>query len=223
MICSSMTIAPLLLKILPGKWYSRWTMWKYPNNGARSLPIFLHKNISVRPACHRQTAAPEGKPPLNRWPTVWPIAGGYGVNVMVTLHQKTMHRYFMMNWYTVYWTGLRAQQPAMVQHWLIWSVWYFRKPQGHYFVDAKDGQLKKSTSAYERPQPHACFILSVEDDLVNDGGIMDLWCGSPYLQIRQWVGTNFSSIRGEGRNWAVAVHPADRWASWKLATVQPVP
>ncbi|HMH34895.1 MAG TPA: hypothetical protein VK543_17790, partial [Puia sp.] len=49
------------------------------------------------------------------------------------------------------------------------------KPQGHYYVDAVDGVLKKSTSAYERPQPHACFILSVEDDLVNDGGIMDLW------------------------------------------------
>jgi ribonucleoside-diphosphate reductase alpha chain len=49
------------------------------------------------------------------------------------------------------------------------------KPQGHYYVDAVDGQLKKSTSAYERPQPHACFILSVDDDLVNEGGIMDLW------------------------------------------------
>src|SRR5678809_1632658 len=49
------------------------------------------------------------------------------------------------------------------------------KPQGHYYVDPLDEQLKKSTSAYERPQPHACFILSVDDDLVNDGGIMDLW------------------------------------------------
>ena len=52
------------------------------------------------------------------------------------------------------------------------------KPQGHYFVDQQDGQLKKSTSAYERPQPHACFILSVKDDLVNEGGIMDLWARS---------------------------------------------
>ena len=48
------------------------------------------------------------------------------------------------------------------------------KPQGHYYVDPDSGKLKKSTSAYERPQPHACFILSV-DDLVNPGGIMDLW------------------------------------------------
>ena len=73
------------------------------------------------------------------------------------------------------------------------------KPQGHYYVDAIDGQLKKSTSAYERPQPHACFILSVDDDLVNEGGIMDLWVREARIfKYGSGVGTNFSSIRGEG-------------------------
>jgi ribonucleoside-diphosphate reductase alpha chain len=73
------------------------------------------------------------------------------------------------------------------------------KPQGHYYVDGKDGILKKSTSAYERPQPHACFILSVEDDLVNEGGIMDLWVREARIfKYGSGVGTNFSSIRGEG-------------------------
>ena len=73
------------------------------------------------------------------------------------------------------------------------------KPQGHYYVDAKDGQLKKSSNAYERPQPHACFILSVEDDLVNEGGIMDLWVREARIfKYGSGVGTNFSSIRGEG-------------------------
>lgn len=73
------------------------------------------------------------------------------------------------------------------------------KPQGHYFVDQADGQLKKSTSAYERPQPHACFILSVDDDLVNDGGIMDLWVREARIfKYGSGVGTNFSSLRGEG-------------------------
>lgn len=73
------------------------------------------------------------------------------------------------------------------------------KPQGHYFVDPKDGALKKSTSAYERPQPHACFILSVEDDLVNEGGIMDLWIREARIfKYGSGVGTNFSNIRGEG-------------------------
>src|SRR5215211_4254502 len=73
------------------------------------------------------------------------------------------------------------------------------KPQGHYFVDPVDGQLKKSTSAYERPQPHACFILSVDDDLVNEGGIMDLWVREARIfKYGSGVGTNYSNIRGEG-------------------------
>src|ERR1044071_4179709 len=72
------------------------------------------------------------------------------------------------------------------------------KPQGHYFVDPTDGELKKSTSAYERPQPHACFILSVDDDLVNEGGIMDLWVREARIfKYGSGVGTNFSKIRGE--------------------------
>jgi ribonucleoside-diphosphate reductase alpha chain len=73
------------------------------------------------------------------------------------------------------------------------------KPQGHYYVDPVDGELKKSTSAYERPQPHACFILSVDDDLVNDGGIMDLWVREARIfKYGSGVGTNYSNLRGEG-------------------------
>ncbi len=69
--------------------------------------------------------------------------------------------------------------------------------QGHYYVDPIDKQLKRSTSAYERPQPHACFILSVSDDLVNEGGIMDLWTREARIfKYGSGVGTNFSQIRG---------------------------
>jgi ribonucleoside-diphosphate reductase alpha chain len=73
------------------------------------------------------------------------------------------------------------------------------KPQGHYYVDPASGELCKSKNAYERPQPHACFILSVDDDLVNEGGIMDLWVREARIfKYGSGVGTNFSSIRGEG-------------------------
>ncbi len=73
------------------------------------------------------------------------------------------------------------------------------KPQGHYYVDPADGQVKKSTNAYERPQPHACFILSVDDDLVNEGGIMDLWVREARIfKYGSGVGTNYSNLRGEG-------------------------
>lgn len=73
------------------------------------------------------------------------------------------------------------------------------KPQGHHFVDPETGKLKKSTSAYERPQPHACFIQSVDDDLVNAGGIMDLWTREARLfKFGSGTGANFSRIRGRG-------------------------
>ncbi len=71
------------------------------------------------------------------------------------------------------------------------------EPQGHYYVDPKTDEIKNSTSAYERPQPHACFILSVEDDLVNEGGIMDLWVREARIfKYGSGVGTNFSNVRG---------------------------
>ena len=73
------------------------------------------------------------------------------------------------------------------------------KPQGHYYVNPTSGELEKSQNAYERPQPHACFILSVNDDLVNDGGIMDLWVREARIfKYGSGVGTNYSNIRGEG-------------------------
>ena len=71
--------------------------------------------------------------------------------------------------------------------------------QGHYYVEPTTGNLERSKNAYERPQPHACFILSVSDDLVNDGGIMDLWVREARIfKYGSGVGTNYSHIRAEG-------------------------
>jgi len=73
--------------------------------------------------------------------------------------------------------------------------------QGHYYVDETSQELLKSTNAYERPQPHACFIQSVKDDLVNEGGIMDLWLKEARLfKYGSGTGSNFSAIRGQGEN-----------------------
>lgn len=73
------------------------------------------------------------------------------------------------------------------------------KSQGHYYVDPKTEQLTRSQNAYERPQPHACFIQSVTDDLVNEGGIMDLWTKEARLfKYGSGTGSNFSAIRGRG-------------------------
>jgi len=82
---------------------------------------------------------------------------------------------------------------------LHWAYGIDGPSQGHFYVDYQTGKLTKSDSAYEHPQPHACFIQSVSDDLVNEGGIMDLWVREARLfKYGSGTGTNFSSLRGEG-------------------------
>ncbi|MFK0382483.1 vitamin B12-dependent ribonucleotide reductase [Agrobacterium sp. NPDC090273] len=82
---------------------------------------------------------------------------------------------------------------------LHWAYGIDGPGQGHFYVDPFTGKLTKSKSAYEHPQPHACFIQSVEDDLVNEGGIMDLWVREARLfKYGSGTGSNFSYLRGEG-------------------------
>lgn len=82
---------------------------------------------------------------------------------------------------------------------LHWAYGINGPSQGHYYVDGKTGKLKKSKDAYSHPQPHACFIQSIDDDLVNEGGIMDLWVREARLfKYGSGTGSNFSAIRGEG-------------------------
>jgi ribonucleoside-diphosphate reductase alpha chain len=81
---------------------------------------------------------------------------------------------------------------------LHWAYGVDGPSQGHYYVDFETGKLVKSKSAYEHPQPHACFIQSVADDLVNEGGIMDLWVREARLfKYGSGTGSNFSLLRGE--------------------------
>ncbi|MCG8596197.1 MAG: vitamin B12-dependent ribonucleotide reductase, partial [Kiloniellales bacterium] len=82
---------------------------------------------------------------------------------------------------------------------LNWAYGIDGPSQGHYYVDFRSGKLTKAASAYEHPQPHACFIQSVGDDLVNENGIMDLWVREARLfKYGSGTGTNFSRLRGGG-------------------------
>ncbi|MGE0602652.1 MAG: vitamin B12-dependent ribonucleotide reductase [Xanthobacteraceae bacterium] len=81
---------------------------------------------------------------------------------------------------------------------LHWAYGIDGPGQGHFYVDPFTGKLTQSASAYEHPQPHACFIQSVQDDLVNEGGIMDLWVREARLfKYGSGTGSNFSMLRGE--------------------------
>jgi ribonucleoside-diphosphate reductase alpha chain len=84
---------------------------------------------------------------------------------------------------------------------LHWAYGITGPAQGHSYVDPETEQLLQSTSAYERPQPHACFIQSIHDDLVSEGGIMDLWVREARLfKYGSGTGSNFSNLRGKGES-----------------------
>lgn len=84
---------------------------------------------------------------------------------------------------------------------LHWAYGINGPSQGHYYVEPGTGKVLKSRDAYTHPQPHACFIQSVNDDLVNEGGIMDLWTREARLfKYGSGTGTNFSSIRGDSES-----------------------
>ncbi|WP_421724124.1 vitamin B12-dependent ribonucleotide reductase [Bauldia sp.] len=82
---------------------------------------------------------------------------------------------------------------------LHWAYGIDGPSQGHFYVDYKTGEVRASETAYEHPQPHACFIQGIADDLVNEGGIMDLWVREARLfKYGSGTGSNFSALRGEG-------------------------
>ncbi|UCD75618.1 MAG: adenosylcobalamin-dependent ribonucleoside-diphosphate reductase [Phycisphaerales bacterium] len=82
---------------------------------------------------------------------------------------------------------------------LNWACGISGPPQGHWICDPETGKASLAPDAYSHPQPHACFIQSISDDLVNAGGIMDLWTREARLfKYGSGTGTNFSPMRGEG-------------------------
>jgi ribonucleoside-diphosphate reductase alpha chain len=82
---------------------------------------------------------------------------------------------------------------------LHWAYGIDGPAQGHFRVDPHSGEVVRSTSAYEHPAPHACFIQEIRDDLVNEGGIMDLWVREARIfKYGSGTGSNFSALRGEG-------------------------
>ena len=125
--------------------------------------------------------------------TYWGWKGGYFSTEADAL------AFFDENCYMLAMQMAAPNSPQWFNTGLNWAYGIEGPPQGHYFVDPANGAMMRATSAYERPQPHACFIQSINDDLVNEGGIMDLWVREARIfKYGSGTGTNFSNLRGEG-------------------------
>ncbi|MEO1206616.1 MAG: vitamin B12-dependent ribonucleotide reductase [Pseudomonadota bacterium] len=123
--------------------------------------------------------------------TYWGWKGGYFSTEEDARAFFDEHRYMLASQFAA------PNSPQWFNTGLHWAYGIDGPGQGHSYVDYETGKLTLSQSAYEHPQPHACFIQSVEDDLVNENGIMDLWVREARLfKYGSGTGTNFSSLRG---------------------------
>ncbi|MEE3070009.1 MAG: adenosylcobalamin-dependent ribonucleoside-diphosphate reductase, partial [Pseudomonadota bacterium] len=162
----------------------------------KDVPEFLWRSVPVEGSAMSGEAS--AKQVFDRlagaW-TYWGWKGGYFTT------EEDAQAYFDEMRYMLARQMAAPNSPQWFNTGLHWAYGIDGPSQGHFYVDYKTGKLTKSNSAYEHPQPHACFIQSVSDDLVNEGGIMDLWVREARLfKYGSGTGTNFSSLRGEGES-----------------------
>jgi len=159
------------------------------------VPIWLQKSVpdSKSESLGEET---DGKQTFRRLAGTWTYWGwkyGYFAS------EKDARSYYDEMCYMLAFQMVSPNSPQWFNTGLNWAYGIEGPAQGHYFVNPETGELEKSVNAYEHPQPHACFIQSVSDDLVNQGGIMDLWTREARLfKFGSGTGSNFSRIRGEG-------------------------
>ncbi|MBI1385578.1 MAG: vitamin B12-dependent ribonucleotide reductase [Rhizobiales bacterium] len=165
-----------------------------------SVPSWLWRSVpdenalSILPTSARRTGETDSRQVFDRlagtW-TYWGWKGGYFSS------EEDAQAFFDENRYMLAMQMVAPNSPQWFNTGLHWAYGIDGPSQGHFYVDHATGELTRSASAYEHPQPHACFIQSVNDDLVNENGIMDLWMREARLfKYGSGTGSNFSSLRG---------------------------
>ncbi len=166
-----------------------------------SIPSWLWRSVADDkamadlPKGERSSGETDGRQVFDRlagtW-TYWGWKGGYFTT------EEDARAFFDEHCYMLAMQYAAPNSPQWFNTGLHWAYGIDGPGQGHSYVDYRTGQLTQSQSAYEHPQPHACFIQSVEDDLVNENGIMDLWVREARLfKYGSGTGSNFSMLRGE--------------------------
>ncbi|MGA7428439.1 MAG: vitamin B12-dependent ribonucleotide reductase, partial [Rhodoplanes sp.] len=166
-----------------------------------SVPSFLWRSVADEaalkelPEKERTTGEHSARQVFDRlagtW-TYWGWKGGYFDS------EADAQAFFDELRYMLAMQMVAPNSPQWFNTGLHWAYGIDGPSQGHFYVDFKSGKLIKSKTAYEHPQPHACFIQGIKDDLVNEGGIMDLWVREARLfKYGSGTGSNFSRLRGE--------------------------
>lgn len=158
----------------------------------RSMPD--ERALNELPESERSSGETDARQVFDRLAGTWTYWGWKGGHFSSEDDARAFfdeHRYMLASQFGA------PNSPQWFNTGLHWAYGIDGPGQGHYYVDFQTGELTASSSAYEHPQPHACFIQSVADDLVNENGIMDLWVREARLfKYGSGTGTNFSSLRG---------------------------
>ncbi|MGH6815164.1 MAG: vitamin B12-dependent ribonucleotide reductase, partial [Hyphomicrobiaceae bacterium] len=166
-----------------------------------SVPSWLWRSVpddgalAELPEKERVGAESDARQVFDRLAGAWTYWGWKG---KVFSSEDDAHAFFDEHRYMLAMQYGAPNSPQWFNTGLHWAYGIDGPSQGHFYIDDKTGKLMASQSAYERPQPHACFVQAVEDDLVNDSGIMDLWVREARLfKYGSGTGSNFSKLRGE--------------------------
>ena len=160
------------------------------------IPNWLSRHHAPTETEEKTTGERSAKQVFNRLAGTWTYWGWKG-NYFDT--EADARAYYDEMCYMLCTQTAAPNSPQWFNTGLYWAYGIDGPSQGHYYVDHITEKVKTSHSAYERPQPHACFIQGINDDLVNEDGIMDLWVREARLfKYGSGTGTNFSNVRGVG-------------------------
>ena len=176
---------PAELKPVPEDDVPSWLWRRVPDDDA----------LAERPAAERYGGETSAKQIFDRLAGAWAYwgwKGGYFDS------EDDARAYYDETRYMLATQRGAPNSPQWFNTGLHWAYGIDGPAQGHHFVDFRTGAVERSKSAYEHPQPHACFIQSINDNLVNEGGIMDLWVREARIfKYGSGTGTNFSQLRSE--------------------------
>jgi ribonucleoside-diphosphate reductase alpha chain len=175
---------PKLLKKIPEKNVPKWLQASAPDE----------ERLAELPEKDRYTSETDSRQVFHRLAGTWTY-WGWKANYFSS--EEDAKAFYDEMVYMLAAQYAAPNSPQWFNTGLNWAYGINGPAQGHYYVDFKTGKLTQSQDAYTHPQPHACFIQSIKDDLVNEGGIMDLWVREARLfKYGSGTGTNFSQIRG---------------------------
>ena len=173
---------------------------KVPEDG---VPVWLqrsvpdHEKLQTLDVDDRTSGENDGRQLFRRLAGTWTY---WGWKYDYFASEADARAYFDEMCYLIASQRSAPNSPQWFNTGLHWAYGIEGPAQGHSFVNPATNALEYSANAYERPQPHACFIQSVSDSLVGGSdSIMGLWSREALLfKYGSGTGSNFSRVRGAG-------------------------